>query len=153
MSIYCKIILTLPLIISILTLKSFAAFIDRESIIESGAWIQVGAYKNISALNVVERELFEYDLFVTTKDKINRIYIVNILDKQELNLILKRVKKLYPDSFIYMDSLNDNIDKNIEDTKWDIEIIQSTEERVESIENSTSILDSDAILKTRKRFF
>ena len=131
--------------VSFLTIQNVNAIeIEKESILDGSYFIQVGAYKNNSSVKNTKNRLLEYDLYLEPYKGLHRIYIVNILSKNQLVETLKEVRKIYQKAFVAKSP------KLIKDIS-----IQEAEQIPVTIQNFEQVelkLDSNTILSTRKSF-
>ncbi len=144
------IIVLISIFLSIQTL--FSIEIEKEYIYEPSYFIQVCALKRESNIERVKNRLLDYHLYLEQYNDLKRIYIVNIITKEELDDTLEDIQKIYPHSFISKGP------KNLFVTEKQEIVTQEPEEiiyeKIEpTLEKSRIIeLDSKTILKTRKSF-
>ena len=113
--------------------------------------IQLGAFKERKNILHQNQHFSHYNTFIEYGNKFNRFYIVNI-NKSDYLKVLEEVKKVFPSAF----RANKKIKKMLKDRN--VLINQPSIKRVKKptskiIYPDSSFLNSDTILKTRKKFF
>ncbi len=143
-------VILVSIFLSIQTL--FSIEIEKEYIYEESYFIQVCALSKESNIERVKSKLMDYHLYLEEYNNLKRIYIVNIITKEELNDTLKDIQKIYPEAFISKGPKNLSVDETHK------AILKESQETIyEKVEptlekNRTIELNSQTILKTRKSF-
>ena len=126
----------------------FSDVINQNSINFNKRIIKVAAFFSKKSLISALKEFETYDIYLEYKDNFVRFFIVNV-SQNNLEEILKKIRKNFPDAFIYKKKLSRNsvcfpkkrvVNKN----GFKIENKQKKQ---------TNFLNSDTILQTRKKFY
>ncbi len=102
--------------------------------------LQVGAFKKTSSLLKIKKRLSSYNLLTKKVDGFTKLFVLN----PSKNDIIK-IKKIIPSAFILSQNAKNKIFKNTT-KKLDIPIINLNY-------NSDKKLNTQTIIKTRKKFF
>ncbi len=137
-----------------LLLLSFTAFtsvsaknLKMEEISANFEAIQVGAFKERKNILHQNRLFSHYNTFIEYRNNFNIFYIVNI-KKDDYEKILAEVKKSSPSAF----SASKKIRKLLKNGTPIYSIVRKIKVKKNAHRNS-KFLNSDTILKTRKKFF
>ncbi len=138
---------TLLLLSFILHTSVSAKNIKIEEISVSLEAIQVGAFKERKNI-LHQNELFShYNTFIEYGDKLNKFYIVNI-KKNDYKKVLATVKKSSPSAFL----ASKKIRKLLKNHTTNETFIEERKVKQNSY-HDRNFLNSNTILKTRKKFF
>jgi len=109
--------------------------------------IQVGAFKERKNILHQNQYFSHYNTFVEYGENFNRFYIVNI-KKDDFLKVLAEVKKVNPSAFKATKKFKKLL-KNTKMTQQKIQYKTPTKKRY----HDSGFLNSETILKTRKKFF
>ena len=102
--------------------------------------LQVGAFKKASSLLKIKKRLSSYNLLTKKVDGFTKLFVLNPTKND-----IKKIKKIIPNAFILSQNAKNKIFKNTT-KKLDIPIINLNY-------NSDKKLNTQTIIKTRKKFF
>ena len=102
--------------------------------------LQVGAFKKTSSLLKIKKRLSSYNLLTKKVDGFTKLFVLNPTKND-----IKKIKKIIPNAFILSQNAKNKIFKNTT-KKLDIPIINLNY-------NSNKKLNTQTIIKTRKKFF
>ncbi len=126
----------------------FSSVINQDSINPNKAKIKVAAFFSKESLTLALEKYEKYELYLENKSKFIRFFIVNI-PKENLQKLLKDVRKDFSDAFIYKKRLSRN------STCFTNRLVVNRN-RINSKNNQKkqiNFLNSDTILQTRKKFY
>ncbi len=140
--------------------KIFAIELEKADILSESYFIQIGVFKKNYSVNKARKDLSNEDIYIEQYNGLHRIYVVNILNKNDLKKKLQIVKKYYPDAFVAKRpkltftkmSTEPIMEESVEDLR---QLVELPIEKIKKINNNPlnePKLDSISILKTRKSF-
>jgi nitrogen regulatory protein PII-like uncharacterized protein len=135
------------------TVDISAVEIEKSSIVPGSYGIQVGAFKNVSNIQKIKDDLYDYELYLESYKGLKRIQVVNLLTSEDFKHTLAIIKKKYPNAFVLKRARvsKKSVDK-IENSNNYRQIIKPKSINIQSFEQYLPTLDSNSILKTRKSF-
>jgi len=128
-----------------------------ESIEKDSYFIQVGAFRSISNIDKVIVKLSDYNVYLEPYKNLHRVHVVNIT-KNRLKIVLKKIRRLYPKSFIvkraiYNDRENsENSELSSSNVEQNSKLFETLQNNIKIIQPNHNILDTNSIIRTRKSF-
>ncbi len=123
--------------------SSFSYMINVQDLIKKSVFIQIGALKRESSLKELIKKFKKYPLYIERDQEINRVFIVYNGSSKKIKPYLKKIHKITPDAFVK---------KNFIPIKKDKIVIKKVQKDVNK-RYFDDTLNSEAILRTRKKFF
>ena len=141
-------IISILLLLSFITLTSVSAKnLNIDEISANLEAIQVGAFKEIKNISLQNQLFSHYNTFIEYGEELNRFYIVNV-KKVDYARILAEVKISHPGAFSASDKLRKLIKNHTHIARW--KGFRKVKRQRDPVNYS---LNSETILKTRKKFF
>ncbi len=117
---------------------SYADITFQKSDYKDAVFVQVGAFKNDAAVEKIKKKLRSFSLIVQKDDDLIRVYAIESKRNLSQAAFLRKIKKFIPDAFVKKGIVFDD--------KFGF----SHPNNIIRLKNS---LNSETILRTRKRFF
>ncbi len=121
--------------------SSFAFVLPVQDVTPKSIFIQIGALKKKQSLEELVKKFKKYPLYIERVHDINKIFVIFTDHDKNMKHFLKKIHKIVPDAFIK---------RNFQPHKQIVVKKVQKEVNKKYFDNS---LNSEAILRTRKKFF